>query len=77
MANENSVIYRSIITSKFRTEKLLNFYNSVGDGPNQITIYGTFGRSEPWSENEKEVGFAPPYPTDSTAGVVDMWTHMP
>jgi hypothetical protein len=76
MANENSVIYRSIITSKFRTEKLLNFYNSVGDGANQITIYGTFGRSEPWSENEKEVGFAPPYPTDSTAGVVDMWTHM-
>lgn len=74
--NNSSVIYRSIITSKFRTEKLLNFYNMVGDSPDKITIYGSFGRSTPWSENEKEIGFAPPYPTDSTSGVVDMWTHM-
>ena len=30
--NDSSVIYRAIVTSKFRTEKMLNFYNSVGDG---------------------------------------------
>ncbi|MGZ7196577.1 hypothetical protein ACXWOC_10350, partial [Streptococcus pyogenes] len=27
-------------------------------------------------DNESEVGFAPPYPVDNTAGVEDMWTHM-
>ena len=74
--NDSSVIYRSIITSKFRTEKLMNFYNLVGDEPEQTTIYGTFGRAKPWADNEKEAGFAPPYPTDSAAGVADMWTHM-
>lgn len=75
MANE-SVIYRSIVNSKFRTKKLLNFYDSVGDGEHQTAIYGTFGRSKPWADNEKEVGFAPPYPVDTTAGEVDMWTNM-
>lgn len=74
--NDSSVIYRAIVTSKFRTEKMLNFYNSIGSGPDKNTIFITFGRSEPWSSNENEVGFAPPYPTDSVLGVTDMWTHM-
>ncbi|ARW57583.1 baseplate wedge subunit [Serratia phage CHI14] len=72
----SSVIYRAIVTSKFRTEKMHNFYQTIGDDKNQNTLFITFGRSEPWSENETEPGFAPPYPNDSVEGVVDMWTHM-
>ncbi|QPI13958.1 baseplate wedge subunit [Serratia phage 4S] len=74
--SESSVIYRSVITSKFRTEKMLNFYNLVGDGAGQNTIYTTFGRSESWGPNEKDPGFAPPYPSDDTEGVSDMWEHI-
>lgn len=70
------MIYRSIITSKFRTENLVNFYKLVGDAPDQHSIYVTFGRSEKWSDSENDPGFAPPYPNDSVDGVVDMWTHM-
>lgn len=55
---------------------MLNFYESIGDGEKNNTLYITFGRSTPWSDNEGEVGFAPPYPVDNTQGVVDMWTHM-
>lgn len=74
--NDSSVIYRSIVTSKFRTEKMQNFYQAIGDGPDKNTLYITFGRSTPWSDNESEVGFAPPYPIDDVEGVVDMWTNM-
>lgn len=55
---------------------MLNFYNSIGNGDDKNTIFLTFGRSTPWSSTENEVGFAPPYPTDSTLGVEDMWTNM-
>ena len=72
----SSVVYRGIITSKFRTEKMYNFYQMVGDSPDQNTIFVTFGRSEPWAANESDPGFAPPYPNDTTEGVVDMWTNM-
>lgn len=71
-----SVIYRSIITSKFRTENLLNFYNSVGDAADKHTIYASFGRSEKWADNESDPNFAPPYPDDSTAGISDTWSRM-
>lgn len=74
--SDSSVIYRAIITSKFRTEKMHNFYQTMGDGENKNTIYLTFGRSTPWADNESEAGFAPPYPSDNTDGVVDMWTNM-
>lgn len=70
------MIYRSIITSKFRTENLVNFYNLVGDSPDKHSIYVTFGRSEKWSDSENDPGFAPPYPIDDFDGVVDMWTNM-
>lgn len=68
--------YRAIITSKFRTKNLLNFYNSIGDNANNNTVYITFGRDEPWSEHEKDPEFAPPYPIDDASGVTDTWTHM-
>lgn len=74
--NDSSVIYRAIVTSKFRTEKMFNFFKSVGDGQDKNSIYLTFGRAIPWASNENETGFAPPYPTDSVEGVVDMWTNM-
>lgn len=71
-----SDFYRAIVTSKFRTKNLLNFYNMVGDEPTKNTIYATFGRDTPWSANETDPGFAPPYPNDSIDGIVDMWTRM-
>lgn len=74
--NNSSIIYRSIITSKFRTEKLLNFYNAIGNGSDKNTIYLTFGRDTPWSENESQPGFAPPYPVDDAQGVMDVWTNL-
>lgn len=75
MAN-SSTIYRSIITSNFRTEKMHNFYQNIGDGESKNSIYITFGRSKPWSANESETGFAPPYPSDDSDGVIDMWTNI-
>ncbi|QOI66653.1 baseplate wedge subunit [Erwinia phage FBB1] len=74
--SDSSVIYRAIVTSKFRTEKMHNFYQSMGDSEDKNTIYVTFGRSAPWADNESEAGFAPPYPSDNQNGVVDMWTNM-
>ena len=72
----SSTIYRSIITSKFRTEKLLNFYNLIGNGPSKNSVYLSFGRDMPWSVNENDPGFAPPYPVDNSKGVEDVWTNM-
>lgn len=74
--NSSSMVYRAIITSKFRTEKMLNFYNSIGDGNDQNSIYLTFGRDQPWSPLENEPGFAPPYPVDNTKGIEDVWTNI-
>lgn len=75
-ASTSSVVYRAIVTSKFRTEKMLNFYDMVGDSADKNSIYMSFGRSEPWAPNEKEPGFAPPYPIDNADGVSDQWQHM-
>lgn len=72
--------YRSIITSKFKTQNLLHFYNLVGDSdvsdPDKNNIYITLGRETPWSLNENDAGFAPPYPIDAAEGIVDVWTHL-
>lgn len=68
--------YRAIVTSSFRTKNLMNFYNSIGDNKTNNTVYVTFGRDIPWSENEKDPDFAPPYPVDEPAGKADMWTNM-
>lgn len=71
-----SEIYRSIITSKFRTEKLVSFHRMIGTETDKNSIYVTFGRDTPWASNENDVGFAPPYPIDATDGVVDVWVNM-
>ena len=75
-SSTRSTIYRAIITSKFRTEKMYTFYKSIGPGTDQNTLYVSFGKSTPWPDNESEPGFAPPYPADNEDGVVDIWTNM-
>lgn len=75
--NNSSMVYRSIVTSKFRTEKMLTFYNSVGSNAvDKNTLFLSFGRSTPWAANENDPGFAPPYPVDNPQGVEDVWTNM-
>ncbi|ADR32545.1 gp8 baseplate wedge subunit [Escherichia phage vB_EcoM_VR7] len=74
--NNSTVVYRSIVTSKFRTEKMYNFYGAIGDSATENTMYVTFGRAEPWAANENDPGFAPPYPVDDAQGVEDVWTNM-
>jgi hypothetical protein len=55
---------------------MYTFYKSIGPGTDQNTLYVSFGKSTPWSDNESEPGFAPPYPADNEDGVVDIWTNM-
>lgn len=74
--NDSSMVYRAIITTKFRTEKMLNFYNMVGDKPTENCIYLSFGRDTPWSPLENDPGFAPPYPVETTQGLTDIWTNI-
>ena len=53
----------------------MNFYDSVGDDDDKNSIYLMFGRSEPWSDREDEINFAPPYPSDSPDGKADIWAR--
>lgn len=74
-----STIYRSIITSKFRTHNLLHFYELVGDDQSPTgknNVYLSFGKETEWASNESDPGFAPPYPLDTSDGVVDVWSSM-
>lgn len=75
-----TMIYRSIITSRFKTQNLIHFYNMVGEevSPSKDAnhVYLSLGRETKWAENENDVGFAPPYPIDTADGVVDVWTNM-
>lgn len=68
-------IYRSTITTEYRTKNLMNFFDQIGDAADLNTIYLMFGRSESWSDRENEIDFAPPYPDDSADGQGDAWTR--
>ncbi|ALP47008.1 baseplate wedge subunit [Vibrio phage phi-Grn1] len=68
-------IYRSTITTEYRVNNLMNFYENVGDDDDKNTIYLMFGRNEPWSDREDEINFAPPYPNDSPDGKADVWAR--
>lgn len=68
-------IYRSTITTEYRVNNLMNFYNQVGDADDKNTIYLMFGRDEAWSDREDEINFAPPYPNDSPDGQADVWSR--
>ncbi|QPI17855.1 baseplate wedge subunit [Pectobacterium phage POP12] len=69
-------IYRSVVTSRFRTENMMNFKDMIGDSADHNTIYMSMGRTEKWADNESDPEFAPPYPNDDSDGIVDLWTHM-
>ena len=71
-----AIIYRGTVSSFYRTNNLLNFYNNAVDG-NAVgnSLYLVIGRDEPWAENENDVGFAPPYPYDEPAGYADVWNR--
>jgi len=69
-----ATIYRGTISSFYRTNNLMNFYNNIIDGNTTgNSLYLTIGRKEKWAENENDVGFAPPYPYDEPAGYADVW----
>lgn len=68
--------YRSLITSKFRTQNLINFWNKIGDNEDQNQIYLTWGKIDSWSDRETESDFAPPMPVDNVAGTIDLWNNM-
>lgn len=72
----HQIYYRSISTSRFRTEKLLNFIDSIGDEEGKNSIYLSFGRSKKWSDKEEDKNFAPPYPIDDLEGVSTVWMDM-
>lgn len=69
-------IYRGIVSSNLRTGNLLNFYHNVGDESGKNTYYLSIGKTTPWSDNEDDPQFAPPYPDDDITGVVDVWSNM-
>lgn len=75
-----TTIYRSTITSRFKTQNLLHFYNMVGGedspSPNTNHVYLSLGKEDKWADNESDPGFAPPFPIDTSDGVVDVWTNM-
>ncbi len=68
-------IYRSTITTEYRVNNLMNFYDHIGDDSENNTIYLMFGRNTPWSDREDEINFAPPYPDDSADGKADVWAR--
>ena len=71
-----AVIYRGTVSSFYRTNNLMNFYNNVVDGNKSgNSMYLVIGRKEPWAVNENDVGFAPPFPYDEPAGHADVWAR--
>ncbi|URC15360.1 baseplate wedge subunit [Paraglaciecola Antarctic GD virus 1] len=68
-------VFRSLVTSEFRTDNLLNFYRRVGDSPNDNSLYLMFGKNTSWSANEDLPSFTPPLPNDSKAGQAQVWQN--
>ena len=68
-------VFRSLVTSEFRTDNLLNFYRRVSDAPTANSLYLMFGKTTPWSANEDLTSFTPPLPNDSKAGQAQVWAN--
>ena len=66
-------VFRSLITSEFRTDNLLNFYRRVTDASGNNTLYLMFGREQSWSVNEDLPSFTPPLPNDTKEGQAQTW----
>lgn len=71
-----AVLYRGIVTQKFRTTAMLNFIDGIGDTNTQNTYYLSFGRKTPWSPYETSSYFKPPYPVGDNNGVASLWDDM-
>lgn len=71
-----TVIYRGIVTPKFRTKAMLNFIDGIGDAADKNTYYMTFGRKTPWSSYETSSYFKPPYPATDNTGEAALWDDM-
>lgn len=71
-----AVLYRGIVTQKFRTTAMLNFIDGIGDTASTNTYYLSFGRATPWSAYETSSYFKPPYPNSDDSGVAALWDDM-
>lgn len=71
-----TVLYRGIVTQKFRTTAMLNFIDGIGDTADKNTYYLSFGRKTPWSAYESSSYFKPPYPVSDNTGVASLWDDM-
>ena len=71
-----AVIYRGIVTPKFRTKAMLNFIDGIGDTADKNTYYLSFGRKTPWSSYESSSYFKPPYPITDNTGEAALWDDM-
>lgn len=71
-----TVLYRGIVTPKFRTKAMLNFIDGIGDTDDKNTYYMSFGRKTPWSAYESSSYFKPPYPVSDNTGVAALWDDM-
>lgn len=71
-----AVIYRGIVTPKFRTKAMLNFIDGIGDTNDKNTYYMAFGRKTPWSSYETSSYFKPPYPVTDNTGIAALWDDM-
>lgn len=71
-----TVLYRGIVTQKFRTTAMLNFIDGIGDTADTNTYYMSFGRKTPWSTYESSSYFKPPYPVSDNSGVAALWDDM-
>lgn len=71
-----AVLYRGIVTPKFRTKAMLDFIDGIGDTDDKNTYYMSFGRKTPWSAYESSSYFKPPYPVSDNTGVAALWDDM-
>lgn len=74
--DNQQTFYRAIVTSRFRTKNLINFYEAIGTVPGKTSLYLTFGMSKKWSDREEDLNFAPPYPIDDLDGVSTVWENI-
>ncbi|UOL48760.1 baseplate wedge subunit [Pseudomonas phage Astolliot] len=71
-----AVIYRGIVTPKFRTKAMLNFIDGIGDTTAKNSYYMSFGRKTPWSSYETSPYFKPPYPATDNTAEAELWDNM-
>lgn len=71
-----TIIYRGVVTPKFRTTAMMNFIGRIADTADSNTYYMSFGRATPWSTYESSSYFKPPYPVTNDNGIAALWDDM-